>query len=176
MAGVIPPSRAYVKKRLQYDEATGSFIWRSRQVLRRDDKRWNTRYAGQVAGSPNRDGYIQIKIDRRLYGAHRLAWLFCHDEWPSLEVDHRNGNRADNRIANLRLATRTQQMANLKRPITNTSGLKGASFNKKLGRWSSYIQDGGKCRHLGYFHSAADAHKAYCAAADALHGEFARYE
>lgn len=163
-----------LRLRLLYDPETGLFTWRPRPCWAKDSLRWNKRYAGTTAGSPNKDGYVHIKIDGRLYGAHRLAWLIVHGTLSAAEIDHRNGDRADNRISNLREATRRQQMHNLKRPATNTSGFKGASFHKRAGRWAANIHHGGRARHLGYFDTVEAAHAAYVQAAVSLRGEFAR--
>lgn len=162
-----------LRARLAYDLKAGIFTWQAKPSGTKDAARWNSRYAGKPAGSPNRDGYINIKIDGRLHPAHRLAWLYVHGHWPVLEIDHRNGIRADNRLQNLREATRTEQMHNLRRPTTNTSGFKGVSLYQGK-RWRAYIHLNGKPKHLGYFLTAELAHAAYCKAALAARGEFAR--
>jgi hypothetical protein len=72
--------------------------------------------AGDVAGGANNgDRYRRIRVDNQLYQAHRLAWLYMTGEWPSNGIDHINGHRADNRWANLREATQSQNMANGRR-------------------------------------------------------------
>lgn len=78
---------------LSYNPDTGLFTW---LVSRGKAK------AGDIAGSPWKDGYLRIKVLRRGYAAHRLAWLFAHGHWPQLQIDHINGIRTDNRIHNLR--------------------------------------------------------------------------
>lgn len=89
-------------------------------------------------------------------------------------VDHRNGNGLDNRRANLRLATRSQNGANSGLSRRNTSGYKGVSWRSDLGRWHSSIKIDGRSRHLGYFNSREDAAQAYNAAAVEAWGPFAR--
>lgn len=158
---------------LAYDPATGIFVWRQKIGAGREINRWNTRHAGRRAGSPNRDGYIQINIRKTQYGAHRLAWLYVNKEWPRLEIDHRNGDKADNRIANLREADRFQQMQNVKAPATNTSGFKGVSLHQKTKRWRATANFNGKPKHLGYFATREEAYQAYLDAI-AARGEFAR--
>lgn len=151
---------------LDYAPATGHFTWK---VANNGRVR-----VGQRAGSPNKDGYIQIKIDRQLYGAHRLAWFYVHRRWPTDEIDHKHGTITDNRISELREATRVQQMANRKTPVNNTSGFKGVSFHKRMQRWRAYIAVAGKPLHLGYFNTPEEAHNAYSAASIRECGEFAR--
>jgi hypothetical protein len=150
---------------LDYDPETGEFTWR---VSRRQGLQ------GKRAGSTDSQGYLCIRIDGRGYKAHPLAWLRVFGNWPDGELDHANGDRADNRISNLRLATPSQNCANRRRYRTNTSGYKGVTFNRKARKWHAKIQKHGKSRHLGLFPTAADAHAAYCAAAREIHGEYWR--
>lgn len=88
------------------------------------------------------------------------------------EVDHINNNPMDNRRANLRLASRAENCRNTRKPKVNTSGYKGATFDKQTGKWRAQIAH----RHLGRFDTPEEAHEAYCKAAKELYGEFARFE
>ena len=90
-------TQARLKKLLSYNTDTGEFRWR---VTRRGAAR-----AGSVAGCVRHDGYVRIAIDGKRYLAHRLAWLYVHGELVP-ELDHANGVRSDNRLDNLRPATR----------------------------------------------------------------------
>lgn len=105
--------------------------------------------------------------------AHRLAWALHFGRWPDQAIDHINGDRTDNRIANLRLATVAENTRNGKRRSTNTSGYKGVSLTEN-GQWRATIVAGGRQSYLGRFSTAEDAHAAYVKAASRLHGEFAR--
>jgi hypothetical protein len=171
---------AYVRSLLHYDPYTGVIIWRERPRECFHDERiwkaWNTRYAGTSERSPNRDGYIDIVINRRLFKAHRLAWLWMTGEWPKYLIDHINGDRSDNRFHNLREATHAENMWNLRKPSTNTSGIKGVSKFKRNGKWRARISANGTSRFLGYFDKRDDAIAAHAKAANELHGEFARTE
>lgn len=91
-------------------------------------------------------------------------------------VDHINGNPLDNRRENLRLATRSQNMANSTRRSDNTSGYKGVCWDKGMQKWRAGLSVNGKTRYLGCFDSPEQAHAVYLEAAKALHGEFARSE
>ena|SRR3990167_6112314 len=150
---------------LHYDSDTGVFTWR---VNRRRVK------TGDIAGTVNAQGYVQICIDGRLYLAHRLAWLYVHGEWPSGDLDHWDTNRANNVIGNLRPATNSQNQANSRQRRDNTSGYKGVCWDKRCHRWVAGIYVDGRRRHLGRFDTPEAGHAAYCNAASEYFGEFAR--
>jgi hypothetical protein len=154
------------KSRLNYDEESGHFYWRQ-GIL-----------AGQLAGSRHNGGrgYWTIGIGRKRYLAHRLAWLFKMGEWPWPYIDHINGNGMDNRLCNLRLATRSQNYANGQLRSTNKTGFKGVHLVhlKDRLRYGATISFEGKKTSLGTFNSAKGAHIAYLVASRRLFGEFAR--
>lgn len=91
-----------------------------------------------------------------------------------LDTDHIDGNGLNNRRANLRVATRSQNRCNTGKPCTNTSGFKGVSWHKHAQKWCASIGFNGKRRSLGHHDSPEAAHAAYVKAAAELHGEFAR--
>lgn len=163
-----PPTAERVRELLRYEPDTGHFYWLADVGLARVGAR-----AGYVKQAAN-DGYVYIGIDRGQYVAHRLAWLYVHGDWPSMGLDHINGNRTDNRIDNLRLATVAQNGWNRKAQRSSTSGFKGVTFHRKSGRWQAAIRYQGGPRHLGLFDTAEQAHAAYVDAANRLFGEFAR--
>jgi hypothetical protein len=126
-----------------------------------------------LAGGVSRSGYVEIRLDRRLYRAHRLAWLHVHGAWPVHEIDHINGEKADNRIANLRDATSGQNKANQTRlRADNTSGHRGVSWSKANRKWFAKIKHAGRQKLLGYFDSKEAAVEAYELAAASRFGEF----
>ncbi len=154
---------------IKYCEKTGEFRWKQSPA--------NRAKIGAIAGYKHHSGYMVIEFKGAVYQAHRLAWWMVNGMLPPEEIDHINGIRDDNRICNLREASRTQNQHNRKTWSKGTSsGLKGSYFHKASGKWSSSIQCNKKRIHLGLFDSAVEANQAYLAAAKNLHGEFARIE
>ena len=153
-------------KLLSYNKATGEFVWR-------DSAHWKVR--GKKAGRIDaRYGYIRIGIVRKVYQAHRLAWLYVYNEYPRQQLDHINGDRTDNRIENLRIANTAQNQQNCKKHKDNTSGFKGVSFRKGLKKpWRAAVQTVNKYYHVGYFSTPEEASDAYLKKAKELFGEFA---
>lgn len=154
-----------LKELLHYDSNTGCLIWRVRKR--------NSVHIGDAAGSVDAHGYTCVMIDGRSHKAHRLIWLWLNGELPATQIDHINGNRADNREANLRLANNFQNSANRLRQKNNTSGYKGVSLHRKTGKWQATARLGGCLRYLGLFASASEAHAAYVSATRQYHGTFA---
>lgn len=164
-----PPDVDRIREAFSYNADTGKFVWRmprSRGIKTGDE-------AGCLCPKL---GYRNLRIDRRGYLAHRVAWLFVNGEWPPGEIDHINGDRADNRISNLRLASDAENRRNSKRPVSNTSGVKGVSWCKKKKMWHAGIKYNYRTINLGYFDDVNEAGRAYQSAAMKYHGEFARFE
>jgi hypothetical protein len=159
-------SQARLKELLNYDPGSGEFTWKA---ARRGIQ------IGWIAGHVWPDGYRKITIDGQPYQAHHLAWLYVHGKLPR-RIDHKDGQRDHNSIDNLRLATQSQNRANSRRSITNTSGFKGVSWDPKTQNWRPGIMKDGKTVRFGRFSTAEEAHRAYVAKAVELFGEFARAE
>lgn len=140
-----------------------SFFW---QAAKRKDGRIIAQRAVQ------RDGYRGTEIMHRVI----LSRMMGRPLLPKEQVDHINLNPLDNRRANLRLATNSQNQHNRRKYKNNTSGYKGVFWHKKNKRWTAGIRLSGKRIYLGSFSTAELAYKAYCDAAKELHGEFARFE
>jgi len=156
-----------LRELLDYKSETGEFRWK---ITR------STGEVGAVAGCLRKNSYRLIGIDQRVYLAHRLAWLYVTGQWPVADIDHIDGQRDNNAFHNLREATRTQNNANSRLPVTNKSGLKGASWDRWTQKWVARIQVAGKGLNLGRFDTAEAAHAAYVAAAEKYFGTFARSE
>lgn len=152
-----------LRETLSYSPETGAFAWRRKPA--------NAKRAD--AGCRASSGYVLIRIDDVLYKAHRLAWLYVHGEWPSKFIDHINRDKSDNRIVNLRIATRTQNTHNVGMFSSNTSGFKGVSLHKASGLYQAYMWIGNKKKSLGYSRTPRGAYEKYCTAVVATRGEFA---
>ncbi|GAB2493994.1 HNH endonuclease [Arenimonas alkanexedens] len=125
---------------------------------------------GQVAGNVSQQGYINIQLLGRQLKAHRVAWLLHYGEWPENEVDHTDGDRANNRIANLRAATHSQNMQNKFRAKKgSTSGYIGVSWSEQSKAWHAQIRAEGKVKHLGFFATPEEASQAYLVAKARYH-------
>lgn len=90
------------------------------------------------------------------------------------DVDHIDGDGLNNQRGNLRVASRAQNLWNRRRSARNTSGYTGVSWDKGIGKWTAYISEGGKTRHLGCFATAEEAAVARNSVAIQIYGEFAR--
>lgn len=133
----------YLRSVLDYDQETGIFTWKVSTSTRVK--------VGDVAGSQNALGYLQIRVQSRLYLAHRLAWLHHFGEWPKDQLDHVNRIRTDNRLVNLRDVTNKQNHQNRSKSSNNTSGHPGVCWNKQRSKWGARIKHNHKQIHLGYF-------------------------
>lgn len=150
---------------LHYNPETGVF---TRRASRGRGK------AGTEVGTVCR-GYKIVPIEGRNYLAHRLAWFYMTGEWPLEEVDHKNLDKGDNSWANLRHASRADNVHNRPASKRRHGGPKGATpASLSSGKWRARISIGGVQRWLGVFDTAEDAGAAYAKAAQAIHGEFAR--
>lgn len=122
---------------------------------------------GMKAGCPEQ-GYVRIKIDGRLYRAHRLAWLYMTGKWPLYEIDHIDGTRANNRWVNLRDATKSQNLQNQKKASKSSkTGILGVCKNGS--GFSAYIGLNGKQRYLGTFKTPEQAQEVYLMEKRAIH-------
>jgi len=158
-------SIARLRELLTYDPQTGELRWIS--------ARGNHIIPGRLAGYISY-GYRILEVDRTPLKAHRVAWALHYDKWPTCQLDHINRDRSDNRIANLRQATFSQNHVNSPSKIAGRP--KGIYRYKKSQRWCAHIKRGGKIKHLGVFASAAEAGAAFERVAREVYGEFAYTE
>lgn len=149
-------------KLLRYEPDTGVIRWNGRGRLR----------DGRVAGSVDKDGYLVLRIDGRRFPLHRIAFALHFGRWPEQDIDHADGDRRNNRIGNLREATRTQNNANSKFRVNNTSGLRGVHWHAASMKWRAMIRENKRSRCLGLYASKEEAHDRFLAAANAAYGAF----
>lgn len=139
-----------LKSKLSYSKKTGIFTWKNIN---------NIKFNGKISGGFNSAlGYIQIGIGKKRYYAHRLAWLYVYGKFPKL-IDHINGNKTDNSIANLRECTTRQNAQNYS--AHRKGKLVGSHFDIHSGKWRAIYYVGNKKFHIGYYQSELAAHEAY---------------
>lgn len=153
---------------LHYDPETGVFTWKERISIRV--------MVGWRAGMVNTIGYRVTQVFGEKFLMHRLAWFYVHGRWPAADLDHINGRRDDNRIANLREATRQQNIQNARRKSNNTSGVKGVFWDHSKQRWIAKIRCADGSNKQQSFHTKHLAALAYRDMAQREFKEFARTE
>lgn len=129
----------------------GTLRWRPRGV-----RKFDSRFAGKLAGYQRADGYFQVRVEGKLYYRHRLIAAIAYGDFGDLEVDHINGVPGDDRAGNLRYVDRSEQQKNLCAPTTNTSGHVGVVKGRR-GSWRAQIYVDNKPKYLGEFRSLDDA-------------------
>lgn len=155
-----------LKEILDYDPETGLFLWLKSTGPRA--------IIGTRAGTPHNKGYWFIRILGETHLAHRLAFLWMTGAFPENDVDHANMDRSDNRWANLRAATRSQNRANTKIRADNASGYKGVCWNPKTRKWRAQTMKDGRRLYLGEYPSKEAAYQKYTEAFCENFKEFAR--
>lgn len=153
-------SRERLYELMSYDAETGSFIRKKGRFVKADRQTGTARRA---------NGYHVVNVDRKVYAVHRLAWFYVHGTWPK-EIDHIDGDRANNRISNLRPATRTQNNANARLRKDNRSGHKGVCWDISRNKWMVRV---GK-KSIGRFDTKDEAVRVRNEMAANAYGEFHR--
>lgn len=137
--------------------------------------RTGTAKKGTQAGWLHSNGYFRCKVKGKPYLVHRLIYLAHHGYLPEI-LDHINGNPLDNRIENLREASKYENQYNSKIRNDNSSGVKGIGWNKTKKKWIVRIKINGVRKHLGAFDDLELAELVILEARDKYHKEFARNE
>ncbi len=163
---------------LEYSHETGELIWKNRRISAfstvKSSRTWNTRFSEKAALTTlQNSGYRGGSFCGKTLLAHRICWAIYYGKWPNKEIDHINRDKTDNRISNLRMATRSQNAINKQKPENNSSGFKGVVWCKKDKKWTSKIGKDGKSVGLGRFNDKTVAARAYDTAAHKLYGEYA---
>lgn len=145
------PDHAYLVSQIDYSLETGVFTWKVRR---------KGRFQGEPVGSLQKNGYLLITIDGVRYFGHRLAWYWVTGEEPECVIDHRDGDRANNRFGNLRLGDQGFNMQNQRKARSNNAtGYLGVAVH--AGGFTAQISVRGKKRHIGIFRTPEEAHAAY---------------
>jgi hypothetical protein len=127
------------------------------------------RAAGGCVGYTDPRGYLLLRVKGLRFYAHRLAWLYEKGEWPQHDIDHINGDKSDNRIANLRDVEPRVNLENQRRSRGKTSRFLGVSWNSEKRRWKAAIQVRGRVKNLGHFDDEKMAYQAYVQAKRVFH-------
>lgn len=159
-------SAEFLREVLQYDPETG--------VLTFKENRGSNKVKGKVAGFVRKDGYHFLSLQKKRYLGHRIIWAMMTGDWPENQIDHIDGVRSNNKWANLRAATPSQNNANHSVRIDSKIGLKGVQIHPDTGKWRARINIAGTTKHLGLFNTPEEAHAAFVAAASKVHGAYAR--
>jgi hypothetical protein len=149
------PSQERLQEMFSYDPEVGLFVRRVRTS--------KSTHIGDIAGATTKNGYISISIGKVFYLAHRLAWKYVYGADPALFIDHMDGDRANNRITNLREVTKSENSRNMRKALCSnkSTGLIGAYLHKGASKFHSQIKVNDEVVYLGQFDSAQEAHEAY---------------
>lgn len=168
-------SVADVRRLFVCDPTSGLLTWNARPESDFPSKAvwlmWNKQRAGEVVGAVSTEGYIVCSINKRQFKAHRLVWAHVHGAWPSQSIDHINGNKADNRIGNLRdVDLKTNNQNRVRANKDSSTGVLGVFWDKWRGKWKAQLNlGGGRVKNCGRFATKEEAHAAYVEAKRKLH-------
>lgn len=154
---------------LTYDPQTG-------EIRSRIGRGGRTK-AGKLSGDFGERGYLRINIRGKYFYGHRIAWCMKTGEWPDRFIDHIDGDKSNNAWSNLRLATKSQNGANMGKRYRRgraTSHFKGVSWSAGSGSWRAQLTKDKKSYCIGNYRTELEAHEAYIRAAEKMHGDFAR--
>ena len=148
----------YLRTRLRYEPETGKLFWLDNEDM---PSSWRTKYVGKEAfTATHHEGYKKGFVLNRDFRAHRVIWALHYGAWPSDKIDHINGVRNDNRIANLRVVSNQDNAKNMGKSSRNKSGVMGVHWHKRKEKWEARIRVDYKSRFLGYFDCIGQAIKA----------------
>lgn len=153
-----------LRERVRYDPESGLFF----RLSGPNPSRWPP---GPIRLTKMPKGYLSFRFEGRLLLAHRAAYFLMTSSWPD-QIDHRNGEKSDNRWVNLRAATRFENQTNINMPI-GRSATRGCHISHNRSKpYRAQIAVNGTKIHIGYFATAKEAADAYKEASLSGHGEF----
>jgi hypothetical protein len=181
------PSIELLNTLVRYDFNTGCLYWKERTPCMFESKTktnieicksWNNKNANCEITTKCQKGYLRVKINGKYYPAHRIAYSLYYNEIvnPDVEIDHKNRNKSDNRIKNLRKATRSQQLQNASIKTNNTSGVHGVNWSVHNSKWLVRIRANGKRIFVGYYDALEEAKSARINAEKMYHKNYAHHE
>ena len=153
-----------LKDELGYCGESGEFFWLKRKPGRR--------LSGKVGFIIKKTGYHSIEVFGKGYLSHRFAWAIHYGEWPKGEIDHINGDKADNKIQNLRCVSRSGNVQNVPKRYGGSSKYKGVSWHKRIKKWQARIRSNNIEKHLGYFDEEEKAYEVYVMYVKKYHGKY----
>ena len=161
-------NQEYLNKIFEYNKETGVLIWK---VTRSSKVK-----CGMIAGSlnPHNGGYIQVIFNKRAYYAHKIIWEMIYGERPKY-LDHIDGNRANNRLNNLRSVNASQNACNSRVSKRNTTGYKGVHWNKQRNKWTVFVRKNRKLHYGGAYINLIDAIQCAIQLRIKLHGEYCNH-
>jgi hypothetical protein len=161
--------QAELKKVFDYNPLTGGVTWKIKP------NKHGKIEIGNSAGCLRDDGYIVVGYKHHQYLLHRLIWIYVYGEIPNQKhIDHKDLNRSNNQITNLRLCTDTENARNVNLSKSNKSGHKGVHWCKRVKRWVAKTRVNGKRIHIGSYLLKTDAILAHSLFCNQHHGEFYR--
>jgi hypothetical protein len=169
----ILPDQSRLIELFDYNPATGDLRWRRRTdiALEADRVRWNTKYAGKIAGCLNKRGYRVVTLDGVTYYAHRIIWKLIYGVEPSQLLDHEDTIKDHNWLSNLREATSEQNAQNRKRMRNKPSDLPKGVTRTNSGKYQVYVKKG---NYLGCYDTIEEAQRLYAEKSRELFGKYAR--
>lgn len=169
-------TQQYLKECFRYNKGTGVLTWRTRPrehfATLNAQRTWNSKFAGCRAGMTPPPGYRVIRLGGKNHYAHRLIFKLIYGYIPN-GIDHKDQNKDNNSIQNLREASVAENMQNRGIQQNNISGVRGVSWRKSKSRWRAQIQVNGEAIELGLFKHLEEAKQTVQNARDKYHGEFA---
>jgi hypothetical protein len=161
------------KKAIDQDYVLSAFDYQDGQLIRKIGR---INEVGSIAGCVHKGtGYVHIKIKAKAFKAHRLIFLYHYGYFPEF-VDHIDGNKQNNRIENLREASKQENCQNQKVRWTNSSGVKGVSWHKVNKKWKVALCKNYRSYYFGTYEDKELAELVSMEATDLLHENFSAYK